>query len=300
MAARKPEKLVPSYSVDETKLATIHYVALSIIVGSVWYCYYHSDWLKSVVSYDSSPIDWCERNYDVHEHVTEFWNTVSSFLITLSGYICFMHQLLPQDKTHGLSTLLTYLLIGVIGIGSAYFHGTLSILGQVLDEVSILWLVLYSAILLIPKGKLVLLVEASKFRSVIVAFMVLTTLVSLISPILSHVIVLSLIPIGVYIFVSAYRRSNHELAKQKFTSAVYAFLAAFLSWLLDKFSCSWMQYIEVHTGFHPQFHALWHTFVAVMCYLLCDVCGMFLEENFHLHLKKHEMSKPAILPVKSN
>lgn len=86
--------------------------------------------------YNSSDIDWCEGNYHYFPAIVEFWNTLSSFSFVIFGIYGITNTLFSKIKT-------AYFLLCVIGFTSAYFHSTLSLFGQLLDEVSILIFIEY-------------------------------------------------------------------------------------------------------------------------------------------------------------
>lgn len=80
--------------------------------------------------------DWCESNYVILPFVAEFFNTVSSIPVLLSGLL-----FLRRTLQYRYGNFFTAASIGVaiIGLGSMAFHGTLLRWAQVLDELPMLW-----------------------------------------------------------------------------------------------------------------------------------------------------------------
>nr|XP_046247807.1 alkaline ceramidase 1 isoform X2 [Scatophagus argus] len=99
---------------------------------------FSNDKMATVFSYESSEIDWCEDNYRHSEHVVEYFNTMSSFVFFIISPIM-LYLLHPYAKERNLAIHLVWIMMIFVGIFSAYFHMTLSFVGQMLDELSILW-----------------------------------------------------------------------------------------------------------------------------------------------------------------
>ena len=81
----------------------------------------------------AASVDWCEPNYLVSPFVAEWWNTWSSIVISL-GAVLGLGMLLCSGWPRERRFVLGYVVVFVVGVGSAAFHGTLSKLGQALDE----------------------------------------------------------------------------------------------------------------------------------------------------------------------
>eukprot|EP01006_Ploeotia_vitrea_P066312 TRINITY_DN94718_c0_g1_i1.p1 TRINITY_DN94718_c0_g1~~TRINITY_DN94718_c0_g1_i1.p1 ORF type:complete len:259 (+),score=2.16 TRINITY_DN94718_c0_g1_i1:45-821(+) len=82
-------------------------------------------------------IDWCEENYVVSPYVAEFWNTLSSlpiFLVSVYGLLA-----LPPKASNWMRFRLSFICLGIVGLGSAMFHATLRRTPQLLDELPMLW-----------------------------------------------------------------------------------------------------------------------------------------------------------------
>ncbi|XP_046857220.1 alkaline ceramidase-like isoform X2 [Xenia sp. Carnegie-2017] len=95
-------------------------------------------------------IDWCEPNYEFSPNIAEFFNTISNciyFVIPPLNIYLFSEY----SSKVGQSFNVVWLLMMVIGASSAYFHATLSLVGQLLDEVAILWVLLAGYTLWTPE-----------------------------------------------------------------------------------------------------------------------------------------------------
>lgn len=89
--------------------------------------------ILDLYDYQSSSIDWCEPNYVYDENIVEYWNSISSLFISGCGIVGIYFY--PN-------VTLLYASLIPIGITSCYFHGTLSLLGQLMDEISIFFAIM--------------------------------------------------------------------------------------------------------------------------------------------------------------
>lgn len=111
-----------------------------------------SDYFESSLRYQSSDIDWCEDNYTITYYVVEFLNTISNLPFLYLAYLSYCHWR-KERKRHLPSVLqasgsewyfeLIQINFFLIPIFSFYFHATLSHLGQLSDELSILSFIIF-------------------------------------------------------------------------------------------------------------------------------------------------------------
>eukprot|EP00063_Salmo_salar_P049926 XP_014024761.1 PREDICTED: alkaline ceramidase 1-like [Salmo salar] len=92
----------------------------------------------NVFSYESSDLDWCEANYRHSEVHSEIYTTMSSLIFFVISPIM-LYLLHPYARERNLAVHLVWIMMMITGLFSAYFHMTLSFMGQMLDEQSILW-----------------------------------------------------------------------------------------------------------------------------------------------------------------
>lgn len=86
-----------------------------------------------------------------------------------------------------------WLLLVVVGAASTYFHATLSLLGQLLDEISILWVYSSTMIFFCPRKYLPIIIKSrARFTVFMLTFTVLATILSVFHPIVNAFALMSL------------------------------------------------------------------------------------------------------------
>lgn len=117
----------------------------------------------------SSPVDWCEGNYLISSNIAEFVNTVKlnnyhiktllfhGFFLQFSNILFFLfppvliHLFREYSQFVNPAINMIWILLILVGVCSAYFHATLSLIGQLLDEVAILWLFMAAFCMFFPR-----------------------------------------------------------------------------------------------------------------------------------------------------
>ena len=106
-----------------------------------------------ILGYETSSVKWCEAIYQYSDYICEFFNTLTGFSYIYFSFLLFKNLQLIHGQQFGLKNIRNmsniefnnysiYATISLIGIFTVYFHGTLSLMGQLLDEFSILALLL--------------------------------------------------------------------------------------------------------------------------------------------------------------
>lgn len=224
-------------------------------------------------------IDWCEENYAVSAHVAEFWNSSTGFLLCVPiAPVAWFTTLRRFQARVDEKARFVLILMCLAGVGSAWFHAQLSFAGQIFDELSVMWLILYSSLLVVGDGAAGLLGWFNRvaFNGIfLTCYVTLSCALAWLAPVISHVVCVLHLPFLVSVFVTTYRKHRAAVdthCQVMFVVGICLIVAAALCWLLDRFFC---QQITANLPFYPQLHAWWH----VLAYLSvwCGVCvGTYL------------------------
>ncbi|CAF1271594.1 unnamed protein product [Rotaria sp. Silwood1] len=235
----------------------------------------------------TSSIDWCERNYVVTQYIAEFWNCLSSFSMCILGGILFIRGLYHKIETR---FLLSSLGFAVVGLGSAYFHGTLTHLGQMADELPMVYSMIIWWFLLIRLNEFKQIKNKIFSIDMLILFGIFYALLwtyvhSLQAFVLIFQIHISLIVVGGIIkLISLYQQPHHHVHRIKYMLIVYVglIILAFICWTMDQ-----QMGVQFNTisRFNPQLHAWWHIIGAVHCHLgiVCAEAMRLLSLKYQQH-----------------
>ncbi|CEO99381.1 hypothetical protein PBRA_001287, partial [Plasmodiophora brassicae] len=180
---------------------------------------------------------------------------------------------------------IVWLLLTVVGLGSGYFHATLSYSGQLIDELAILWVV--AAVVMIASPKNLMnnrILNGSRLRLKII--MTIVTIVSsglmFAAPVLNAFLLLSLCIPALAFFVNKVQSATSWRVVRLIFLSTFWWLLAITCWVNDRVFCKIWTELGVP---YPQLHALWHLLVSVCSYAFIIVAAyyMALEERPELH-----------------
>jgi len=217
----------------------------------------------------TSTVDWCEVNYAMTPFVCEFFNTVSSLAMVAAGALgVFLHR-----RVFDRWTLVAFGLLGLVGVGSVAFHGTLRFEFQMLDELPMLFLVALVAYLVLEPR------FGPWLPTALITYAVFATLSATLNrgQIQFLAFQLSFGALELFCMLRVYQMSRspeNAPVRPLFNLGAGMYFAAIALWFVDLRFCDLVSLRLPALGMsNPQLHAWWHVLVSCGFYLLLLVVG---------------------------
>jgi len=203
-----------------------------------------------------SSINFCEPDYIVSEYVAEFHNSWSSLLLVYMGFIGYFYG----DPLNQMKHKLCFFVLGTIGIGSTWLHGSLSSYGQALDELPMLFMniALFQSLLTLKRREgqthlfytcLIVAVVQSyiyiRFQEYYYIFLI---------NYISSVVVIVIWTTYLANYDGKFDKTRHNL----WISSLFSYVVLGSSlWVVEMNYCDWL--LPYYTKFNGlSFHILWH------------------------------------------
>ncbi|MGH0188467.1 UNVERIFIED_CONTAM: hypothetical protein FKN15_029852 [Acipenser sinensis] len=200
--------------------------------------------MAGVFAYQSSEVDWCEDNYQHYDTVAEFYNTVSNVSFFIFSPIM-MYLLHPYARERTRAVHLVWLMMMVVGVFSAYYHMTLSYMGQMLDELSILWVLAIGYTLWFPRRLFPAFIRSrSQFACLVFLAATISTLSSFAKPTI-NAYALNCVSLHILYILQLELRSCSDPRIHRLALVTVAWWALAIScWLSDRLLCSFWKRIH--------------------------------------------------------
>ncbi|CAG0879127.1 unnamed protein product [Cyprideis torosa] len=211
----------------------------------------------------TSPVDWCEDNYTFTPDVAEFINTISNVLfIVLPPLMMVLFR--PYARLVQREINVIWILLLIIGFSSAYFHATLSLMGQLLDEISILWTFMAGVGMWCPLELMPSFCRQSRtrFKWGILLLTIFCTILACLYPAINAFFLMCLgIPGCMFMAMHLKRSYDPRIVRLGYRSTFLWGLGV-LCWISDRMFCNvW----RTHFKF-PYLHGAWHVLIALASY----------------------------------
>ncbi|NWW84701.1 ACER1 ceramidase, partial [Rhynochetos jubatus] len=243
--------------------------------------------MPSIFSYQSAEVDWCEGNFEHSTIIAEYYNTVSVGASEgqAGAPAPGIQELLLGDET------------GHPCVFSMYFHMTLSYVGQLLDELSILWTLAAAYSFWYPKIYLPRCIKTRKrFYWFSGGTTVISTLMSFIKPALNAYVLNCIAFHLLYLMWRELKKCNDKRVHRMAAVMVVWWVLAISSWISDRWFCGLWQAINF-----PYFHSFWHVLIA-MSLFYCFPLVMYFNVNYEMPSFKPKLgywpsdSWPIVVP----
>jgi len=213
----------------------------------------------------TSSIDWCEPNYKFSYYVAEPMNTITNLSFVLFSLCGAKHEWKENSKRSN-TFMIMHLSVCCIGLGSMAFHGTLTALGQQLDELPMVWYLLgcgwvvYSPTIKTPRCY-------SLVKTFLLTYSILFSIMHVYSQ-STTAFQVHFMGLTFFVLYSIYRKYtdviiNLEAELMRVCHSFVAFFtAACAMWLIDYHGCSYFN----QSWLNPYGHCWWHLFMGRAAY----------------------------------
>ncbi|CAH1796063.1 unnamed protein product [Owenia fusiformis] len=222
------------------------------------------------LEWGSSKVDWCESNYHITSAIAEFYNTISNVLFFLiPPILIYLFRQYTRQVDWGVNVV--WVLLIIVGAGSVYFHTTLSIVGQLIDEISILWVVMSALALWYPRRYLPELFQnRGHFKMTMLFFTVITSgLACAVPEVNAFVLMLFGIP-GITLLILELKRCENTRVYNLGFRCCVLFILAVTCWINDRLFCE----VWASVNF-PYLHCGWHLLIFIASYTACVFFAYF-------------------------
>ena len=240
------------------------------------------------LAYESSEIDWCEDNYRVNPYVAEFVNTISNILLVIFPVFLIRSNIWRSYLQHvSVGPQISLYMISVAGLGSVYFHGTLSLMGQFLDEIAQLWGFTIVYAFFFPARFLPKIIP----RAIFILIGAALTLMWFIDPNIYRFWSFS-ICIPTWIVISReYSNGKNSHVLWYFVFGFRLFCICTIFWLVDILFCD-----DVKSLGFPGSHFFFHICVAWISYIAFTLFAFFRADGDAPHIKATLKTAFLVIP----
>ncbi|NWY44940.1 ACER1 ceramidase, partial [Sylvia atricapilla] len=226
--------------------------------------------MPSIFSYQSAEVDWCESNFVRSAVIAEYYNTdgtsLFSFLLLAPLNFLVLEAFSELQVNHG--TFVSFLLAGAF---SMYFHMTLSYVGQLLDELSILWTLAVAYSFWYPQAYFPKCIKTRRhFFWLTGITTVISTLMSFVKPTLNAYALNCIAFHLLYMTWRELKKCNDKRVHRMAAVMVMWWALAITSWISDRWLCWLWQAINF-----PYFHSFWHVLIALSLLYCCPLVIYF-------------------------